>query len=270
MRLVTRTSVSVLWSVVAASVLAGLVWSVGATTTSAAVALDPEEQTAINLLNTERTNRGLPALKVSPTLQAAAEWMAADLVINTTPAILTHTDTLGRDIRARFNAFGYTPNSSIRENLNLGQATAAASITAWMNSPAHRDNNLATDVTVLGLALVVRPGTPYVYYWALTFGSVDDSGLASVPAPTPTPSPVVAVSISGSVPTTGVALLQTSSSGSAEGIIAGLQSRGCSATSVWLVTSGTMLGYLAGAPSFVNASFPASVASGTAFIAVCR
>ncbi|TAJ20323.1 MAG: CAP domain-containing protein [Dehalococcoidia bacterium] len=269
MRLVTRTSVSALWALLAVCVLVGLLWSVSSPTASAAVALDPEEQTAINLVNAERTTRGLPALKVSPTLQAAAEWMAADLVVNTTPAILAHTDTLGRGIRERFNAFGYSPNSAIRENLNLGQATAAASITAWMNSPTHRDNNLATDVSVLGLALVVRPGTPYVYYWALAFGSVDDSEPAA-PAPTSTATPVVAVTISGSVPTSGVALLQASSSGSAEGIIAGLQSRGCSATSVWLVTSGAMRGYLAGAPAFVNTAFPSSVASGTAFIAVCR
>lgn len=272
MRLVNGTVASVLWSVLAASVLTGLVWSSATTSATAAVALDPDEQTAISLLNIERTSRGIPALKVSPALQATAEWMAADLPLNTTSAILTHTDTLGRDIRARFNAFGYSPNSAIRENLNLGQATPAASIQAWMDSPPHRDNNLATDVTMVGLALVVRPGTPYIYYWALTFGSVDDSEPASVPTPVPTASPVpaTAVSVVGSVPTSGVALLMTGSAGSADGIIAGLLGRGCSATSVWLVTSGSMLGYLAGAPSFVNASFPAGVSNGTAFIAVCK
>ncbi len=265
MRLVNGTVASALWSVVAASVLAGFVWSAATTPAAAAVPLDPDEQTAINLLNYERTSRGLPALRVSPALQATAEWMAADLPVNTTSAILTHTDTLGRDIRARFNAFGYSPNSAIRENLNLGQATPAASVQAWMDSPAHRDNNLATDVSMVGLALVVRPGTPYIYYWALTFGSVDDSEPAATPV-----SPAVAVSVSGAVPTSGVALLQTASAGTADGIIAGLLSRGCSATSVWLVTSGSMLGYLAGAPSFVNAAFPAGVTAGTAFIAVCR
>lgn len=262
MRLVNGTAVVLLWSVIAACALAGVASSFSITRASAAVALDPEEQAAINLLNGERTSRGLTVLKVSPTLQAAAEWMAADLVGNTTPAILTHTDTLGREIRARFNAFGYSPDSAIRENLNLGQETAAASIQAWMNSPSHRENNLATDVTVVGLALVVRPGTPYVYYWALAFGSVDDS--------TPTPAPIVAVPVTGNVPVNGVALLQTGAGGTADGIIAGLSNRGCTATSVWLVASGSLLGYLAGAPSFVNASFPASVPAGTPFVAVCK
>lgn len=121
----------------------------------------------------------------------------------------------------------------------------------------------ATDPTVVGIALVVRSGTTFIYYWALAFGSVDDSELV-------TPSPPAAVAITGSVPASGVALLQAGGSGTADGVIAGLSQRGCSAASIWLVTGGAQTGYLAGAPSFVNAGFPASIAAGTPFIAVCR
>jgi hypothetical protein len=138
-----------------------------------------------------------------------------------------------------------------------------------MDSPGHRVNNLAEDVKVVGLALVVRPGTTFTYYWALAFGSVDDSEATPPAVVTPTATDA-AVSVTGTVPTVGVALLQTSASGSAEGIVAGLSQRGCRAASVWLVTSGSLRGYLAGAPGFVNAAFPASVAAGTPFLAVCR
>lgn len=145
----------------------------------------------------------------------------------------------------------------------------------WMNSPGHRVNNLATDPTVVGIALVVRPGTTFTYYWALAFGSVDDSETTiptpvATPAPTTPAVPVAATSITGTVPAIGVALLQAGGTGSANGLISGLATRGCTAASVWLVTGGAMQGYLAGAPAFVNAAFPVSVTSGTAFVAVCR
>ena len=137
----------------------------------------------------------------------------------------------------------------------------------WMDSPPHRVNNLADDPTVVGLALVVRPGTTFTYYWALDFGSVDDSEAIVTP---PSTTPATPVAVTGSVPALGVALLQTGGSGSAEGVIAGLSARGCKASSIWLVTTGALTGYLAGAPAFVNAAFPVSVATGVPFIAVCK
>ncbi|RJQ11240.1 MAG: CAP domain-containing protein [Dehalococcoidia bacterium] len=266
MRMVRRTVrgvAYVLWVSLAVCALAGGALASASTHASAAVTLDREEQAALDQLNVERTSRGLNALKVSPTLQAASEWMANDMVGNSTPTSLSHTDSLGRDIRSRFTSFGYTPNSSIRENIAAGQATGREVVQGWMDSPPHRVNNLATDPTVVGIALVVRPGTAFTYYWALAFGSVDDSEPVTPPA-------AAAVAITGSVPTSGVALLQTGGSGTADGVIAGLSQRGCSAASIWLVTGGSLVGYLAGAPSFVNAGFPASVAASTPFIAVCR
>ena len=267
MRIVSRAVVHMLWAGIAACALAGLALASGPAHASAAVTLDPQEQAALEQLNVERTSRGLNALKVSPTLQAASEWMANDMVGNSTPASLSHTDSLGRDIRPRFSSFGYTANSSIRENIAAGQAMGREVVQGWMDSPPHRVNNLATDPTVVGIALVVRPGSTFTYYWALAFGSVDDSEAPATPPATP---PAVPVAITGSVPASGVALLQTGGAGSAEGVVAGLSQRGCTAASIWLVTAGSLTGYLAGAPSFVNAAFPASISAGTPFIAVCR
>lgn len=261
------TVVRFLWTALAAGVLLGVAVAPGGSRAEAAAVLDPEEQAAFDLLNQERTSRGLAALTPSATLQAVAEWMATDMTRNSVANIMTHTDTLGRDVRARFNALGYTPNSAIAENLNAGQRSARESIQAWMDSPTHRANNLAPDMRAAGLALVVQPGTPYVYYWTLTLGSVDES----VPAPTPgAPSSAAAVVVNGSVPSTGVAILQTGGAGTPEGVVAGLAQRGCTAASIWLITGGSLTGYLAGAPSFVNAAFPASIAAGAPFIAVCR
>jgi uncharacterized protein YkwD len=272
------TLVHTLWAGLAACAIAAIAFTTAPSPAAAAVTLDAEEQVAFNQLNLERTNRGLSALKLSPALQAASEWMAADMVGNSTPTRLSHTDSLGRDIRPRFSSFGYSANSTIRENLNAGHTTGLLSVQAWMDSPPHRENNLAPEATVAGLALVVRPGTTFTYYWALAFGSVDDSlSAASVTPPPPVvPVPVVPVlsatpvAITGSVPSIGVALLQAGGTGSADGLIAGLALRSCTATSVWVVVSGSLRGYLAGAPAFVNAAFPSSVTSGSAFFAVCR
>lgn len=269
----TRVGVQFLWAGIAACALAGMLFTSSPSRVAAAVTLDPEEQAALTQLNVERTSRGLTALKVSPALQAASEWMATDMIGNSTPSSLSHTDSLGRDIRPRFTSFGYTANSTIRENIAAGQKTGLEVMQGWMDSPGHRVNNLATDPTVVGMALVVRPGTTFTYYWALAFGSVDDSETTPAPVATPvpvTPAPVAATSITGTVPTVGVALLQTGGVGSASGLISGLAARGCTAASVWLVTGGAMQGYLAGAPAFVNAAFPSSVSSGTPFIAVCK
>lgn len=266
MQRVIRVAVHTMWAALAVGALAGAMWAAAPAPASAAVTLDPEEQIALTQLNLERTNRGLTALKVSPALQAASEWMASDMVGNSTPTSLSHIDSLGRDIRPRFSAFGYTANSSIRENIAAGQATGLAVVQGWMDSPGHRMNNLATDPTVVGIALVTRPGSTFTYYWALAFGSVDDSAAVTPPAP----APVASVAITGSVPALGVALLQTGGAGAAEAVIGGLALRGCTAASIWLVTGGSLTGFLAGAPSFVNAAFPTNIPGGTPFVAVCR
>lgn len=271
MRTVSRAVVHMLWAGIAVCALAGLALASGPAHASAAVTLDPQEQAALEQLNVERTSRGLNALKVSPALQAASEWMANDMVGNSTPTSLSHIDSLGRDIRPRFSSFGYTANSSIRENIAAGQALGREVVQGWMDSPPHRVNNLATDPTVVGIALVVRPNSTFTYYWALAFGSVDDSeALATPPATSPATPPAATVAITGSVPASGVALLQTGGAGSADGVVAGLSQRGCTASSIWLVTAGSLTGYLVGAPSFVNAAFPVSISAGTPFIAVCR
>ncbi|TAK77221.1 MAG: CAP domain-containing protein [Dehalococcoidia bacterium] len=270
MRTLNRAVKGLLWVGIAVFALAGFALVLLPEHAAAAVTLDPEEQAALDQLNLERTSRGLNALRVSPTLQAASEWMANDMVGNSTPTSLSHTDSLGRDIRARFSSFGYTAESSIRENIAAGQSTGRQVVQGWMDSPPHRVNNLATDPLVVGIALVVRPGSTFTYYWALAFGSVDDSGVSVTPV-VPVVSPTAAVvGITGSVPVSGLALLQTSGAGSPDGVIAGLATRGCTASSIWLVTSATLVGYLVGAPAFVNAAFPVSIAASTPFVAVCR
>lgn len=225
--------------------------------------IDDEERAAILSLNQERAAVGLGVLHVSPTLTAAAVWMADDLAALD---LLSHTDSQGRDLRERFTAFGYPTNSAIRENVAAGYETGQAVMQGWMDSTGHRANNLATDVTALGIARVYSDSSQFGWFWVLTFGSVRDTGTVPVAevtgtTPTPTPSPSTAVlpagtpgtgTFAGEFPQQGVGLLVWNG-GNLQQLVSATSAGG--AASVWAGASGRLVGYTIGAPAFVNASF---------------
>jgi hypothetical protein len=75
-----------------------------------------------------------------------------------------HDSLDGRDVVARLKAVSYIPATGqwvIGENLAWGSgalATAKALVNAWMNSPPHRENLLASDYREVGMGVVF--GTP--------------------------------------------------------------------------------------------------------------
>lgn len=295
------------------------------------------ERQVMDLVNAERTQRGLNPLVATSTLDAAASWMSWDM---STTGGISHTDTLGRGLRARLNAFGYPSNSSIRENVAAGGifADPAAVVDAWMNSPGHRANILASDMTAIGVGLHVAPSTSYRYFWTLDFGSkIDtappDGAPSASPTPTPTPTPTPAPSptatptptatavptstpspgptatptatpeptgtpaptstpvptptagpspvpsvpsaappavVNGSIPTTGVALLVVVDPVHAEQVVTTARAAGCNRPSVWISEGGRLLGYLSGAPAFVNAAFPSELPAASPILLSCQ
>jgi hypothetical protein len=235
------------------------------------------EQEVLDLINEERARNGLGALVATQTLDAAAAWLAADL---STIESLNHTDTLGRGLRDRLNAFDYPGNSTIRENIAAGYSTPAAVVQGWINSPGHYANILAPEATAAGIALYEAPGTKFRFFWAMDFGSVIDSAppsggappATSTPAPTATPKPqpqAKPVAISGPVPARGVGLMVVQETAAPEQLIASVELNGCTHASVWITANGRFIGYVAGAPAFVNQGFPASVAAGSPFVVIC-
>lgn len=138
---------------------------------------DLEEQHAVSTINAERGARGLAPLAFSPTLTEAAEWMANDLRTRG----LSHTDSLGRSLRARLNHFAYPANSSISENIARGFRTGAGVVAAWMDSSGHRSNILNANSVAYGLARAKRPGGPSEWAWVVAFGSIDDGDAGTAP-----------------------------------------------------------------------------------------
>lgn len=103
----------------------------------------------LNLLNQERTSRGIPKLVDNEELDNAASQKSKDMV--------------NRDYFEHF-AFGLTPWDFVKnsgyeylyagENLAMDFNTSEGMVNAWMNSPAHRDNILNPDFRDIGVGVV--------------------------------------------------------------------------------------------------------------------
>jgi uncharacterized protein YkwD len=113
------------------------------------------------LLNGERRDRGLGALKVNAKLAKAANVQASDMVKR---EYFSHRNPEGRNSTARIKAAGYMSGGgrwTVGENLAWGVgelASARGLVNAWMNSPPHRSNILKPAYREIGLAIAM--GTP--------------------------------------------------------------------------------------------------------------
>jgi uncharacterized protein YkwD len=113
------------------------------------------------LMNAMRANAGLPALAQQALLAKASLDHSQDMVDN---KYFAHNSLDGRDVVARLTDVGYIPKTGqwiIGENLAWGSgalATPKALVSAWMNSPPHRENLLASAFQDVGVGLVF--GTP--------------------------------------------------------------------------------------------------------------
>ena len=124
----------------AALVLGSLV--VGAlAVTSASAATDANAASFVSKANAERTSRGLPALRVATDLTAVARHHSEDMAAKQS---LYHNPNLGSEV-SNWQVVGE----------NVGDGGTVQSIhDAFMNSPEHRANILATDYTEIGIGTV--------------------------------------------------------------------------------------------------------------------
>jgi uncharacterized protein YkwD len=113
------------------------------------------------LLNGERRDRGLGALKSNAKLGKAAGVQAQDMVKR---SYFSHQNPEGRNSTDRIRAAGYMSGGgrwTVGENLAWGVgelASARGLINAWMNSPPHRANILRPAYREIGIAIAI--GTP--------------------------------------------------------------------------------------------------------------
>ena len=99
-------------------------------------------------LNAQRVANGLGPLEYNPRLAAAAETQAQFMAQTST---LTHSGPGGSSVGDRVRGAGFCWRN-IAENVALQPGGEADVITAWMNSPPHRQNILNRRVQEFGFA----------------------------------------------------------------------------------------------------------------------
>jgi len=119
-----------------------------------------DAQKVLELVNEERTSRGLKPVKLNDALSASAFNHSKDMKDNI--GNLDHTGSDKSDFGDRAKRENYT-GFARAENIALGQRTAQQVHTAWMSSAGHKGNILLADVTEMGLG---RDGN----YWTQVFG----------------------------------------------------------------------------------------------------
>lgn len=112
-------------------------------------ASDITPENVLYLLNRERTYFGVEPLRLDPDLNQAATLKSRDMV--------------GRDYFEHYD-FGLTPWDFIRnqgynylyagENLAMDFQTSEGMVSAWLNSPTHRQNILSPDFNDTGIGIV--------------------------------------------------------------------------------------------------------------------
>ncbi len=108
------------------------------------------------LINRERIHDGENALIENPHLQASAQGHSEDMVARD---YFSHTSPSGEAFDTRILATGYVARTQpyeLGENIDcatLYLATPAATVTAWMNSPEHRENILNGEYRESGVGI---------------------------------------------------------------------------------------------------------------------
>ena len=97
-------------------------------------------------INLQRINAGLPLLTRDSRLTAAAEADALDMA---TMGTLIHVGSNGYTVGTRVRIQGYC-YSVVSENIAAGWKTVALVVRGWMDSPAHRANFIAAQVSEYG------------------------------------------------------------------------------------------------------------------------
>ncbi len=108
------------------------------------------ENQVVNLINQERTDRGLPALGNNSSLRLAAWRHSEDMACND---FFNHTGSDGSTLGSRLIAVGYS-YSWAAENIAASSSSnfsAQSVVSMWMNSPGHKANILSENVTEIGV-----------------------------------------------------------------------------------------------------------------------
>ena len=120
--------------------------------------MNADEKEVFNLINQQRINNGLSALKVDDEVQRVARIKAQDMVDNnyfshTSPTYGSPIDML-KSFKISYNSAG--------ENI-AGNSSNSGAVSAWMNSSGHKANILNSSFNYTGIGVVSSPKYGKIY-----------------------------------------------------------------------------------------------------------
>ncbi len=146
---------------------------------STAASAQPVHDSLLAAVNAYRASRGLATVVASPTLMAAAQFMADDVARHGPPAI-PHRSTDGRTARQRMTDAGYPVSEAFTsEIIAWGAPTVDGAMRLWLNSPPHWAE--LNDGRYRAAGVGVSCGGAFPCVWVVTFGSLVDQTYAAVP-----------------------------------------------------------------------------------------
>ena len=130
-------------------------WTSGTQTSS----MNSDEKEVFDLINKQRTNNGLPALKNDSEVQRIARIKAQDMVDNNYFSHNSPTYGSPFDMLKSFKVSYKTAGENIAAN-----SSNSSAVTAWMNSSGHKANILNSSFNYTGIGVVSSPryGKMYV------------------------------------------------------------------------------------------------------------
>ena len=146
---------------------------------SAPASAEPVHDSLLAAVNAYRASRGLATVVASPTLMAAAQFMADDVAGHGPPAV-PHRSTDGRTARQRMTDAGYPVGQAFTsEIIAWGAPTTDGAMRLWLNSPPHWAE--LNDGRYRAAGLGVACGGAFPCVWVVTFGSLVDQTYPEAP-----------------------------------------------------------------------------------------
>eukprot|EP01041_Mallomonas_annulata_P012427 gene12426-26139_t len=139
--------------------------------TASLALLDVSNEASIflGLINAWRLQNGVTnALKISPTLTIASQWMSTDMAQKN---YFSHTDSLKRNPFVRLDSFGISLYQFVGENIFCGVKPAASAFAAFKNSPGHNANMLKRDYNYIGIGIAYNAKSSCAWYWTTDFSA---------------------------------------------------------------------------------------------------
>jgi uncharacterized protein YkwD len=119
-------------------------------------------------VNGARAAKGLPPLLENPSLDAAAQNHAEDMIRR---SYYAHDSPEGATVMERVRRVGYHA-AAVGENIGEGQATVAEVIDGWMKSPKHRDHILSLTLREIGIGVAFgKNHRGYEIVWVQDFAT---------------------------------------------------------------------------------------------------